>query len=251
MKQLLVPIAIVLVALATSVTSYLMGRRAAMESLQQGLRRLAEVSQQTAHKSDPEDEMLEDPPEVVPVDAEKQAELSLATLEAMKETAEPGSLRFDNPDVVNLLVQFRRRQEYIEDRERRLKELEDRLKLELQNLNLATQWLARTRLSQDQMLTTRLKYITEEEQGRLQEHARRLTSLNPAQAVAILTNFPPAEIAKTLMMVAPTNSATLLGALIASGPEGPKSAAEISKLMLRMTLRSPESSTNTPPPASR
>ncbi|MFZ9855982.1 MAG: hypothetical protein ACO3I0_12760, partial [Limisphaerales bacterium] len=86
---------------------------------------------------------------------------------------------------------------------------------------------------------------------RLQEHARRLTSLNPAQAVAILTNFPPAEIAKTLMMVAPTNSATLLGALIASGPEGPKSAAEISKLMLRMTLRSPESSTNTPPPASR
>jgi hypothetical protein len=251
MKQLLVPIAIVVVALATSVTSYLMGRRAAMESLQVGLRQLAEASRQAAHKPDPEDEMLEDPPEVVPVDAEKQAELSLATLEAMKETAEPGSLRFDNPDVVNLLVQFRRRQEYIEDRERRLKELEDRLKLELQNLNLATQWLARTRISQDQMLTTRLKYITEEEQGRLQEHARRLTSLNPAQAVAILTNFAPPEIAKTLMMVGPTNSANLLGALIASGPEGPKNAAEISKLMLRMTLRSPESSTNTPAPTAK
>ncbi len=247
MKKLLVPILIVLLGLGSSVTAYFLGRKSALTALQKGLQLIAIASQKQAPKPDPEDEILQDPPEVIPVEAEQQAEISLEALEAMRETAEPGSLRFDNPDVVNLLVQFRRRMEYIADRERRLRELEERLKLEMQNLNVATQWIASTRLSQDQLLTSRLKYIDEEEQLRLQEHARRLVSLNPTQAVSILTNFTPNEIAKTLLVVGSTNSASLLAALVASGPEGPKNAAEISKLMMRLTTRPAGSGTNAPP----
>lgn len=246
MKQLLVPMLIVVLGLGSSVTAYFLGRKSALTALQSGLRQIAIASQKTAAKHDPEDEILEDPPEAVPVEAEQQAEVSLEALEAMRETSEPGSLRFDNPDVVNLLVQFRRRMDYIEDRERRLRELEERLKLEMQNLNVATQWIARTRISQDQLLTSRLKYIEEEEQGRLQEHARRLTTLAPSQAVSILTNFTTAEIAKTLLMVGTTNSASLLAALASSGPDGPRNAAEISKVMLRLTTRPAESATNPP-----
>ncbi len=247
MKKLLVPILIVLLGLGSSVSAYFLGRKSALVALQAGLRQIAIATQKTAAKPDPEDEILQDPPEVVPVEAEKQAEISLEALEAMRETAEPGSLRFDNPDVVNLLVQFRKRMDYVEDRERRLRELEDRLKLEMQNLNVATQWIARTRISQDQLLTNRLRFIEEEEQLRLQEHARRLVSLNPSQAVSILTNFTPVEIAKTLLVVGTTNSASLLAALVAAGPEGPKNAAEISKLMLRLTTRPVDSGTNSPP----
>lgn len=179
MKQLLVPMLIVMLGLGSSVTAYFLGRKSALTALQSGLQQIAIASHKTAAKQDPEGEILEDPPEAVPVEAEQRAEVSLQALEAMRETAEPGSLRFDNPDVVNLLVQFRQRMDYIEDRERRLRELEERLKLEMQNLNIATQWIAKTRISQDQLLTSRLRYIEEEEQGRLQEHARRLTALTP------------------------------------------------------------------------
>jgi hypothetical protein len=237
MKQFLVPILIVLLGLGSSVTAYFLGRKSALTALQTGLRQIAIASQKQAAKPDPEDEILQDPPEVIPVEAEQQAEISLEALEAMRETSEPGSLRFDNPDVVNLLA----------DRERRLRELEERLKLEMQNLNVATQWIASTRLSQDQLLASRLKYIDEEEQLRLQEHARRLVSLNPTQAISILTNFTPNEIARTLLVVGSTNSASLLAALVASGPDGPKNAAEISKIMMRLTTRPAEAVTNAPP----
>lgn len=249
MKNLLVPILIVVLGLGSSVTAYFLGRKSALTALQVGLKQIAIASQKQAAKKDPEDEILEDPPEIIPVEAEKEAEISLEALEAMRETAEPGSLRFDNPDVVNLLVQFRKRMEYIDGRERRLRELEERLKLEMQNLNVATQWIASTRITQDQLLTNRLRYIDQEEQARLQEHARRLVSLNPNQAVSILTNFTPVEIAKTLLVVGTTNSASLLAAVVSSGPEGPRNAAEISKIMLRLTTRPADSGTNGTPQA--
>jgi hypothetical protein len=251
MKRFLPPILVVILGLATSISSYLLGRKAATQSIQAGLAELVRISREAAAHTKPEEDVLQDPPEAAPVEAEKQAEISLNTLESMRETAEPGSLRFDNPDVVNLLVQLRKRIEYIEDRERRLKELEDRVKLESQNLNLATQSIARAKTSQDQLLTQRMQFIAEEEQARLQEHARRLTALTPAQAVSILTNFTPVEIARTLMVVGSTNSASLLGALTATGPNGPRNAAEISKIMLRMTTRSTQGSTNAVPPAAK
>ena len=78
-----------------------------------------------------------------------------------------------------------------------------------------------------------------------------MTALTPAQAVSILTNFTPVEIARTLMVVGSTNSASLLGALTATGPNGPRNAAEISKIMLRMTTRSTQGSTNAVPPAAK
>lgn len=251
MKKFLFPLIVVLLGLGGSLASYMLGRRAATSAIQVGLAEITAAAQKAAHEGEAEEEILPDPPESVPADAEQQAESSLVSLEAMRETAEPGSLRFDNPDVVNLLVQFRRRIEYVEDRERRLRELEERLKLEMQNLNVATQWIARTRLSQDLLLAQRMKFIDEEEQGRLQEHARRMVALPPAQAVAILTNFPPAEIAKTLMVVGSTNSASLLGALAMMGPDGPRNAAEISKLMLRMTTKPSDRQTNNAAPPAK
>jgi len=51
--------------------------------------------------------------------------------------------------------------------------------------------------------------------------------------------------------VGSTNSASLLGALTATGPNGPRNAAEISKIMLRMTTRSTQGSTNAVPPAAK
>lgn len=237
MRNLLLPVVIVVLGLGMTASSYFMGRKAAMTSLQEGLKKMVQAARAASEENKPEPDILQDPPEAKPVETERQMEVSLASLEAMRETAEPGSLRFDNPDVVNLLVQFRKRQEYLDGRERRLKELEERLKLEMQNLNVTTQWITKAKLAQDALLNQSLTYIQEEEQHRLQEHGRRLSSLPPNQAISILTNFTPDEIARTLTVVGSTNSAMLLGALVASGQDGSKLAADISKRMMRLTVR--------------
>lgn len=48
------------------------------------------------------------------------------------------------------------------------------------------------------------------------------------------------------MVVGTTNSASLLAALASSGPEGPRNAAEVSKIMLGLSTRPAESATNAP-----
>lgn len=240
MRTLIVALLIVVLGIGTSVATFLWGGRVARAKIRSTITEVIEASRAAAAVKAPEQDILQDPPSIQPAANERQTELSLAALEAMRETAEPGSLRFDNPDVVNLLNQLRSRQEQQAVREKKLKELEDRVRLEMQNLHLATQWIAQARLAQDRLLTNRMTYLKAEEQRSLLEHGRRLASLPPPQAVAILTNYTPDEIAKTFTVLNSTNASTLLGALVASGESGVRLAADISRRMMQISLRSPE-----------
>jgi len=240
MRTLLLALLIVLLGIGTSVATFLWGGKVARARIQNAMTQILEASQAAKAIKSPEQDILQDPPDVQPAGNERQTELSLAALEAMRETAEPGSLRFDNPDVVNLLNQLRSRQEYQDSREKRLKELEERIRLEMQNLNMATQWISQARIAQDTLLTNRITYLRVEEQRSLLEHGRRLTSLQPAQAVAILTNYTPDEIARTLSVINSTNAASLLGALVGTGDSGVRLAADISRRMMHISLRSPD-----------
>jgi hypothetical protein len=58
--------------------------------------------------------------------------------------------------------------------------------------------------------------------------------------VAILTNYTPDEIARTLSVINSTNAASLLGALVGTGESGVRLAADISKRMMHISLRSPD-----------
>ena len=240
MRTLLLAFLIVLLGIGTSVATFLWGGKMARARIQAALSQIIEASQASAAIKSPEQDVLQDPPDVQPAGNERQTELSLAALEAMRETSEPGSLRFDNPDVVNLLNQLRSRQEYQDSREKRLKELEERIRMEMQNLNLATQWIAQARVAQDNLLTNRITYLRVEEQRSLLEHGRRLSALPPAQAVAILTNYTPDEIARTLTVINSTNASSLLGALVGTGDSGVRLAADISRRMMHISLRSPD-----------
>ena len=132
MRTLLLALLIVLLGIGTSVATFLWGGKVARARIQEAMTQILEASQAAKAIKSPEQDILQDPPDVQPAGNERQTELSLAALEAMRETAEPGSLRFDNPDVVNLLNQLRSRQEYQDSREKRLKELEERIRLEMQ-----------------------------------------------------------------------------------------------------------------------
>ncbi|MEN9776644.1 MAG: hypothetical protein RJB04_399 [Verrucomicrobiota bacterium] len=240
MRTLLLAFLIVLLGIGTSVATFLWGGKMARARIQSALSQIIEASQASAAIKSPEQDILQDPPDVQPAGNERQTELSLAALEAMRETSEPGSLRFDNPDVVNLLNQLRSRQEYQDSREKRLKELEERIRMEMQNLNLATQWIAQARVAQDTLLTNRITYLRVEEQRSLLEHGRRISALPPAQAVAILTNYTPDEIARTLTVINATNASSLLGAMVGTGDSGVRLAADISRRMMQISLRSPD-----------
>jgi hypothetical protein len=240
MRTLLLALLIVLLGIGTSVATFLWGGKMARARIQSALSQIIEASQASAAIKSPEQDILQDPPDVQPAGNERQTELSLAALEAMRETSEPGSLRFDNPDVVNLLNQLRSRQEYQDSREKRLKELEERIRMEMQNLNLATQWIAQARVAQDTLLTNRMTYLRVEEQRSLLEHGRRISALPPAQAVAILTNYTPDEIARTLTVINATNASSLLGAMVGTGDSGVRLAADISRRMMQISLRSPD-----------
>lgn len=240
MRTILLALLIVLLGIGTSVATFLWGGKMARARIQSALSQIIEASQASAAIKSPEQDILQDPPDVQPAGNERQTELSLAALEAMRETSEPGSLRFDNPDVVNLLNQLRSRQEYQDSREKRLKELEERIRMEMQNLNLATQWIAQARVAQDTLLTNRITYLRVEEQRSLLEHGRRISALPPAQAVAILTNYTPDEIARTLTVINATNASSLLGAMVGTGDSGVRLAADISRRMMQISLRSPD-----------
>ena len=240
MRTLLLALLIVLLGIGTSVATFLWGGKMARARIQSALSQIIEASQASAAIKSPEQDILQDPPDVQPAGNERQTELSLAAMEAMRETSEPGSLRFDNPDVVNLLNQLRSRQEYQDSREKRLKELEERIRMEMQNLNLATQWIAQARVAQDTLLTNRITYLRVEEQRSLLEHGRRISALPPAQAVAILTNYTPDEIARTLTVINATNASSLLGAMVGTGDSGVRLAADISRRMMQISLRSPD-----------
>jgi hypothetical protein len=240
MRTLLLALLIVVLGIGTSVATFLWGGKMARARIQSALSQIIEASQASAAIKSPEQDILQDPPDVQPAGNERQTELSLAALEAMRETSEPGSLRFDNPDVVNLLNQLRSRQEYQDSREKRLKELEERIRMEMQNLNLATQWIAQARVAQDTLLTNRITYLRVEEQRSLLEHGRRISALPPAQAVAILTNYTPDEIARTLTVINATNASSLLGAMVGTGDSGVRLAADISRRMMQISLRSPD-----------
>jgi hypothetical protein len=245
MRTLLLALLIILLGIGTSVATFLYGGKVAQKRIQTILAQIVEASQASAAVKSPEQDVLQDAPEAQPAGNERQTELSLAALEAMRETSEPGSLRFDNPDVVNLLNQLRSRQEYQDSREKRLKEVEERIRLEMQNLNLATQWIAQARISQEHLLTNRITYIRVEEQRSLLEHGRRISALPPAQGVAILTNYTPDEIARTLTVINSTNASSLLGALVGTGEAGVRLAADISRRMMHISLRSPDGTNST------
>ena len=106
MRTLLLALLIVLLGIGTSVATFLWGGKVARARIQNAMTQILEASQAAKAIKSPEQDILQDPPDVQPAGNERQTELSLAALEAMRETAEPGSLRFDNPDVVNLLNQF-------------------------------------------------------------------------------------------------------------------------------------------------
>lgn len=176
--------------------------------------------------------------------AEARMEQNLRALESMQEGTEVGALRFDNPDVIQLVHQFRDKLRYLQEREARLQALDDRIRLELQNLSVMTQWVHQAESAQQSLLSNRMAYIRAEEQRALGEHARRLQALPVAQAVALISQYPMEEIARTLQVMGSSNAAPLLGGIIASGPEGAKMAADVSKQMQRLSLMPPPESTN-------
>jgi hypothetical protein len=55
-----------------------------------------------------------------------------------------------------------------------------------------------------------------------------------------LTNYTPDEIARTLTVINATNASSLLGAMVGTGDSGVRLAADISRRMMHISLRSPD-----------
>lgn len=251
MKRILPFILIGLLGVVSSVVASWILRGRLVAGIPASLAPLAEARRASSTPPPPPD-LLGEEASLEIKNAAGQMELSLKALDEMRETSEPGSLRFDNPDVINLIQQYRGKIQYLKDREFRLKELDDRIRVEQQSLSVSTQWLYRVQGIQMALLTNRMAYIRTEEQRALEEHARRLQALPVAQAVALLTNSPPDEIARTLSVLGSSNAAPLLGGILASGESGLRLASDVSKRMMKFSTRNPDG-TNTPviPPPPR
>ena len=148
------------------------------------------------------------------------------------------SLQGPNPDVDQLITELRAGRTEMADREKKLKELEERLRGERTEVNQATQRVYRLQKQVDQTILDFEKSVVrvkEEETVNLKRLARVYASMAPESATPILKEMTDEQLVKLLVFMKDSEVVTILETLSKTGKDDIKRVAQLSEKM-RLTL---------------
>lgn len=141
----------------------------------------------------------------IPIVAPPPAEPMLAT-----QVGEPGSLRFNNPDIRELVDELLREKEKLLKWEANLNELQQRLALEKEFIGAITSEVLRAKAAMELSLTNGRTSIKDQEKRQLSDLAGVYTNMPPGSAVAILNGMEVDDIALILNNMGPVQKALIL-----------------------------------------
>lgn len=126
------------------------------------------------------------------------------------QVGDPGSLKFNNPEVNKLVEELLEEKRALQDRENRLNELARRLSAEKEAIGSITQEVLRARVEMERAMTNQLNLRTVNEETNLLHLARAYTNMPPSTAVLILNGMDVALVARILMQMGDRERASIL-----------------------------------------
>jgi flagellar motility protein MotE (MotC chaperone) len=154
---------------------------------------------------------------------------------ASSQVGEPGSLRFDNAEVVQLRTELQQEKTLLQERQRQLNELAARLKLEMEVIGSITQEMLLAKAALQQAMTNNVNILQSSETNQLRQLASIYTNMAPDNAVAILQTMTPDEIARILHLMETQNKAAILENFVTNKlTTNSGKATEISERLLKL-----------------
>ncbi len=144
------------------------------------------------------------------------------------------SWSFQNPEVDLLIGELKREKEAVAAREKELKELAERLRIEHAELLQLTQAVQQVQAEFDQNITR----VRAEEAANLKRLAKTYAAMSPAGAASVLKAMDDSTVVKVLLFMKDSETAAVLEVLAKQSPADAKRAAAISE-RLRLSLSEP------------
>lgn len=152
-----------------------------------------------------------------------------------KANATAPSWEFKSQEADMLIAELKTEKESLAKREKDLKELEERLKVERLELNVVTQ----TVYQLQKQVENSIVRITAEEANNLKKLSRTYAAMSPEGAAPIMKEMEETTLTKILALLKETESAPILEAMSKLGPDEAKRVANISE-KLRFYLAQPK-----------
>lgn len=152
-----------------------------------------------------------------------------------KANATAPSWEFKSQEADMLIAELKAEKELLAKREKDLKDLEERLKVERLELNVVTQ----TVYQLQKQVENSIVRINAEEANNLKKLSRTYAAMSPEGAAPIMKEMEESTLTKILALLKETESAPILEAMSKLGPDEAKRVANISE-KLRFYLSQPK-----------
>lgn len=152
-----------------------------------------------------------------------------------KANATAPSWEFKSQEADMLIAELKAEKESLAKREKDLKDLEERLKVERLELNVVTQ----TVYQLQKQVENSIVRINAEEANNLKKLSRTYAAMSPEGAAPIMKEMEESTLTKILALLKETESAPILEAMSKLGPDEAKRVANISE-KLRFYLSQPK-----------
>ena len=153
------------------------------------------------------------------------------------EVGSPGELRFNNPEVSDLIKELKSRNAALADQQKELNALRDRLKLELQTIAITTQTVSQAILDFQKAQSNKVILTSRSDDSKYRGVANMFTNMQPASAVIILDGQPIEEVVQILQRMTDAQKAGILEQF-AKNTNNAAKAVQISAALLRLADKS-------------
>ena len=187
----------------------------------------------TLEKLAPKEE--EDPVKLAKEEEERRLEEEKARIEKEKALSnlvtagEPGSLTFNNPDVLKLQEELRRQNTALSTREQELRNLENELRRQFAEFSALSNALISTKNEMSKVWLDQMAALRKEDQVKFADMAKIYTNMPPASAVIVIKSLAPDDIARVLLFMNDQQVASILDTIAKDGPDGAKMVADITQ----------------------
>jgi flagellar motility protein MotE (MotC chaperone) len=155
--------------------------------------------------------------------------------------ATPASITV-NPEVDQLAAELKKEKLALDEREKQIKQLEERLQAERGEIEVVAESVRKMQQDFDKQITR----VKQEEVVNLKRLSKIYANMEPPTAAAIMKEMEDMAIAKILVGMKDTETAGILQELARMGPAEARRAAELSE-RLRLALANPTPTKRTSP----
>ncbi|MSR42753.1 MAG: hypothetical protein EXS19_01800 [Pedosphaera sp.] len=177
----------------------------------------------------------EDPVKLAKEEEERRLEEEKARAEKEKALSnlvtagEPGSLSFNNPDVLKLQEELRRQNAALSTREQELRNFETELRRQFAEFSALSNALISTKNEMSKVWQDQMVALRKEDQVKFADMAKIYTNMPPASAVIVIKSLAPDDIARVLLFMSDQQVASIFDTIAKEGPDGAKMVADITQ----------------------